>query len=470
MIFRVKYFAVFLLTLVSFNSAQRPVRAKIDSIISATRGLTAIGVKIIDADKGTEIYSINSDKPITPASTVKLYTTAAALDLLGKNFSLSLKVLANEYPEHGEINGDLIIKGFANPFVTETDIDSLVALLYASGLRKITGDIIGDDSYFDKNYYREHWVKGERTNVNTPPVSALILNRNEIKITFVPKDYRNFSFDFSPASEFYSVNFTAEVLRTRRRYVPKIKIITRPKKIEVNIDGKIKYRKRKFAYFAFTDNPPLFVANLFYEKLLHKGVEINGEPRASAVSGSVVTLLETKTSLENVIEKADKESDNFLAEIIFKTLAAEYCGCAGNSFYGVQAIYDFLERKNIDKKNIVVLDGSGISQQNKLTANSVVSLLSAMYRDYENFNVFYSSLAAAGTDGTLEERLNGFGLKNNFHGKTGTLNGVSALSGYFTTLGGKNVIVSILMNFNAGGAEYFREIQDEIIVELTLGY
>ena len=459
-----------LLAFASRLNAQLRPSEKIDSVFASVKGLTATSVKIIDADNGAVIYARNPNKRVVPASTVKLFTTAAALDFLGKDFPLSVKILARSLPENGTIGGDLVIKGFSNPFFTSAGLDSFAAEIYASGVRKIAGDIIGDDSYLDNRYFHENWVRRERSEVSVPPVSALILDNNEITLKFipVPDKKKKYEFRFEPPSEFYDVNFSARV--TGKYAVPTIKIRTAPKKITVNISGKIKARKRAYSYKAHADNPPLFVANLLYERLKEKGVEINGEPKAGKSDEKTVTLCEIKTTLEKAIEKADKESDNFIAELLLKTLGAEYCACEGSAFYGIQAIYDFAERKNISMRNVEIVDGSGISRYNRLTAEAVAELLSAMYDDAENFNVFYSSLAAAGTDGTLEERLTGFGLKNNFHGKTGTLNGVSALSGYFTAQSGKNVIVSILMNFNRYGAEYWREIQDEIIVYVTTGY
>jgi len=129
-----------------------------------------------------------------------------------------------------------------------------------------------------------------------------------------------------------------------------------------------------------------------------------------------------------------------------------------------------LENIGINTENIDIVDGSGLSRSNRITAESVTELLEYIYHNRKIFNTFYSSLSSAGEDGTLESRLVGFGLKGNFHGKTGTLNGVSAVSGYLTTNSGKNVIVSILINFNRGGADYFRELQDEIIIDVAKKY
>lgn len=467
---KIKILLLLLLFLAQGFPAQNGLSEQIDSVLAATDGLSKISARIIDADNGSVIYEKNPALPVIPASTVKLFTTAAALDFLGKDFPLSVRAFFTAEPQNGVLDGDVIVKGYSNPFFKTKDLDSLVSLIFNAGVRKITGNIIADDSYLDENYFREHWIKRERSEVGTPPVSAIVLNRNEIEIIFKPARNKKppFVFGFRPESDFFSVNFNAKL--TTRRAVPRLTIKTRPKKFSVTVGGKIRRRNRTYSYKFFADNPPLFLANILYEKLEKKGIEITGSPKAAQVTKGTYLISETVTKLESVVEKANKESDNFLAELIFKTLGAEYCGCSGNSFYALQAVNDFMERKNINAENVLLVDGSGISRQNRLTANAVTELLTAMYYDEENFNVFYSSLAFAGVDGTLEERLTGFGLKNNFHGKTGTLNGVSALSGYFTTRNGKNVIVSILMNFYKHGAEYWREVQDEIIVRVSTDY
>jgi D-alanyl-D-alanine carboxypeptidase/D-alanyl-D-alanine-endopeptidase (penicillin-binding protein 4) len=453
------------------QSNAQSLTEEINSTLNSARGITLSGIKIINADNGEVIYTRNSDEPIIPASTIKLFTTSAALIQLGKEFHLTTQLLTEDKDiSDGVINGGLIIKGFANPFFTSRQLDSMVLGLKKLGINSIKGNIIGDDSFFDTRYNRESWIKRERTDSPLPPVSALIIDRNEVTLSFIPtgKSSKPFNIKVAPFSNLYEINYSAKL--TRRRRLPTILINTASGKIKINVKGHIRKRRHPYSYKAFIDKPALFAADLLFDRLKQNGISVDGSPKQTKVKKKLFLLNENFTTLEDVIKKADKESDNFLAEIIFKTLGAQYSREVGNSFYATQAIYSFLEKIGINTDNIDIVDGSGLSRSNRVTAEAVAELLEYIYHNRKIFNTFYSSLSSAGEDGTLESRLVGFGLKGNFHGKTGTLNGVSAVSGYLTTNSGKNVIVSILINFNRGGADYFRELQDEIIIDVAKKY
>ncbi len=467
-----RFFKILFILSVSFSlSFGQTLQTKISSILEGAKGITKVGIRIIDSDSGKIIYEKNSREPVTPASTVKLFTTSAALLNLGKGFRFSTLLLTTDNNiSDGTIDGDVIIKGLANPFFTSAQLDSMTLMLKELGINRISGNIVGDDSYFDSRYDREKWIKHERSELALPPISSLIMDRNEITLSFIPVKNKSKQFEFSvlPKSNLYHITNNAKI--TRRRRLPSILVYSRPKKININIGGYIRKRRHAYSYKAFVDNPPLFIADLLYDKLINQGIQVDGGIKVNRYKGKTYLLDKKETALENVIKKTDKESDNFLAEIIFKTLGAQYSHEAGNSFYATQAVYSFLAKAGINSDNIDIVDGSGLSRANKLTALAVTQLLKFVYNDKEIFNTFYSSLSSAGEDGTLESRLAGFGLKGNFHGKTGTLNGVSAVSGYLSANSGKNVIVSILINFNRGGADYWREIQDEIIIQVAKDY
>ncbi len=443
---------------------------RISSILNGAKGITRLGIEIVDSDSGEIIFEKNPHVPVIPASNIKLFTTSAALLNLGKNFLFTTDLLTTDQDvSDGVINGDLILKGFANPFFTSRELDSMAIRLKELGIKKISGNIICDDSYFDANYNRTDWIKHERSNVVLPPISSIIVDRNEITVTFIPnKNERKFDFGFSPHCSFYDVKSKIKV--TRHNRLPTILVHTKQKAIDINIKGYVRRRRYPYSYKAFVDNPPLFAANLLYDRLEKNGIAIAGKVLSKKYKGKTFRILRNSTTLEDIIKKTDKESDNFLSEIIFKTLGAQYSHEVGNSFYATQAVYSFIEKVGIDDDNLEIVDGSGISRSNRLTAYSITRLLKYIYNNDAIFNTFFSSLSSAGEDGTLEQRLVGFGLKGNFHGKTGTLNGVSAISGYLTTNSGKNVIVSMLINFNRSGADYFRELQDAIIIAVAKYY
>ena len=190
---------------------------------------------------------------------------------------------------------------------------------------------------------------------------------------------------------------------------------------------------------------------------------MNSKAKKGITPAGASELTNSGVILRDLLKEINKHSDNFLAECLFKTLGAETSGKQGNAFYSTQAILSFIKDNGIFAEGSSIVDGSGISRFDQITVGALAGVLENMYFDLAHFDDFYNSLSIAGVDGTLEHRLIGTRAENNFHGKTGTLNGVSSLSGYLKTAGGDDLIISIIFEFNRRGARFHRNIQDDII-------
>jgi D-alanyl-D-alanine carboxypeptidase/D-alanyl-D-alanine-endopeptidase (penicillin-binding protein 4) len=392
-----------------FAEIPEKVLNKIEELISEVPSGTRTAMMIYNPLTEDTIISINASKSMIPASNTKLFTTAVALELMGGDYLLSTRIMADDSDfSDGIIEGNIYIKGFGNPTFESDDLDSLVNELYQSGLRKITGDVVGDDTYFDNVYSRDDWITDERANVNLPPISALVIDRNR-----------------------------TTVVRKRRG----------------------RYR----TYFVNINNPPLFTAKQLKEKLTSYGIEVDGNPVSLQAPDSVKNLVESAIPLRELLQKINKRSDNFLAECLFKTIGAVYSGQQGNSFFSTQAILSYIRDNGIYSEGTQIVDGSGISRFDQVTAGALTGLLEKIYFNIKNYQDFYNSLSVAGVDGTLKDRMVGTSAENNFRGKTGTLNGVSSVSGYITTADGDDLIVCIIFEFKKDGARKYRDIQDRII-------
>jgi D-alanyl-D-alanine carboxypeptidase/D-alanyl-D-alanine-endopeptidase (penicillin-binding protein 4) len=211
------------------------------------------------------------------------------------------------------------------------------------------------------------------------------------------------------------------------------------------------------------DNPPLFAARKLKEILQENKIIIEGEAKSDVTNPTAKVLFESKLSLREQLQLVNKNSDNFLAECLFKTIGAVASGKQGNSFYATQAILTFIKENGIYSDGTAVVDGSGISRFDQVTVGAIVGLLEKMYFDVNNAEDYYNSLSIAGVDGTLEDRMIGTLAEHNFRGKTGSLNGVSSISGYLTTASGDDLIISIMFEFKRGGGRTYKNIQDEII-------
>lgn len=396
-----------------FSEAPEKIIKEIDHIISEVPAGTKMAILIYNPLTQDTIFCLNHTKSMIPASNTKLFTTATALELLSGEFLLSTKILADEDDlSDGIIDGSIYIKGLGNSVFTTEDLENLVNELYQSGLRKITGNVIGDDTYFDNVYSRDDWISEERANVKLPPISALVIDRNRTIVTKKSKG---------------------------------------------------KYRN----YFVNVDNPPLFAAKKLKEKLASYGIEVEGKYISGQAADNTKILAESSIELRELIKLINKNSDNFYAECLFKTLGSAYSGQQGNSFFSTQAILKYIEDNGIFSEGTTIVDGSGISRFNQVTSGALVGLLEKIYFNIKQFDDFYNSLSIAGVDGTLKKRLIGTPAENNFRGKTGTLNGVSSIAGYVTTNDGDDIIVCIMFEFDKGGASKHKRIQDEIIQVLA---
>ena len=388
---------------------------EIDKLISDIPASTRTAIMVYNPLTEDTLISINTTEPMIPASNTKLFTSVVALELMGGDYLISTKILSDDYNfSDGIIEGNIYIKGFGNPVFETDDLDKLVKQLYESGIRKITGDVVGDDTYFDDVYSRDDWINEERANVKLPQISALVLDRNRTTV--------------------------------------------RKKK-----------RGRYRTYFVNVQNPPLFVAKNFKAKLNSYGIEVQGNAISSQATDSVKTLAESSIQLRDLLQLINKKSDNFLAECLFKNLGAVYSGQQGNSFFSTQAILSYIRDNGIFSEGTQIVDGSGISRFDQVTVGALTGLLEKIYFNINSFEDFYNSLSIAGVDGTLEDRMIGTLAQNNFRGKTGTLNGVSSLSGYLTTADGDDLIICIIFEFQKGGARKYRDIQDSI-VEILAGW
>jgi D-alanyl-D-alanine carboxypeptidase/D-alanyl-D-alanine-endopeptidase (penicillin-binding protein 4) len=394
-------------------TSKEEIKGKIENVLSKLPATTNIGLMIYNPLLQDTILSINHTLSMIPASNTKLFTTAAALTIMGGDYVLSTKLLSDDLNlQDGIIDGNLYIKGFGNSTFTETDLDYLITDLNNLGITKITGNVIGDDTFFDDIYTRDDWITDEVANVKLPPISAIVLDRNRV-ITYKKRG------------------------------------------------------KRTRAYVVNVEDPPLHTANLLKTKLINAGIEVENKALKGETPLSAAVISEKGISLRELIKRINKESDNFLAECLFKTIGAAATGKQGNAFYSTQAILDFIDDNGIYSTGTAVVDGSGISRFDQITVGAIAGLLEKMYFDLANFDDYYNSLSIAGIDGTLQRRLIGTSAENNFHGKTGTLNGVSSLSGYVTCENGEDLVVSIFFEFTKGGADFHRDIQDEVIQILS---
>ncbi|MCH9029467.1 MAG: D-alanyl-D-alanine carboxypeptidase/D-alanyl-D-alanine-endopeptidase [Bacteroidetes bacterium] len=216
--------------------------------------------------------------------------------------------------------------------------------------------------------------------------------------------------------------------------------------------------------------PDKYFLTLFKEHLEENGVEVKGDIKIENLPDNSVYLSSIRRSIDTVLTNINKESDNLSAEMLLYALALNDSGAPANAENGIEAINNLVDTIGLDREDYLFADGSGVSRYSLVSAELLTEVLKYFYFVNNNlFNIYYNSLPVAGVDGTLKKRMIGTRAENNVHAKTGTLAGVSSLSGYVTALNGNLLVFSILIQNFLDETKEARAIQDNIC-ELLANY
>lgn len=495
-----------LLASVSLHAADgRLLAPRINSILSdpdLARGFW--GIQVVSLNTGEVLYSQNADKLFIPASNTKLFTTAAALGLIGPNYKARTTVeTQGTLDGHGRLTGDLLLVGRGDPNLsgrvlpynlrTERSelpikvLEDLADDLVKKGIKYIDGDVVADDSYFAFERYGEGWTQDDLVWADGAPVSALTINDNVVFVKIDPADRpgeRAFV-QISPFADYYQVD--NRIITTPAGTGRKIFINREPGSMVLTLWGNMPLGDPGANEALAVEDPAGFAAALFRSLLEKRGIVIYGRTRthhtelASLSTFSVTALASahgggdnthTQSSapkepqvlasydskpLSDDLRVINKVSQNLHAEILLRLLGREK-GTAGTIEGGLEVLKSFLAQAGIPQAEYVFYDGSGLSRQNLVTPHAVVALL--QYVAKQPWGVLYSeTLPVAGIDGSLADRFHGTPAQGLVLAKTGSLDHVKSLSGYANTVAGDRVAFSIFSNnFDVPG----RRAQDAI--------
>jgi D-alanyl-D-alanine carboxypeptidase/D-alanyl-D-alanine-endopeptidase (penicillin-binding protein 4) len=330
------------------------------------------------------------------------------------------------------------------------------------GIETITGNIIGDISYFDTVAWGHGWMWDDEPSSDEPFITPLCVDSNSIYITIQPgaSPSSKASVSIEPFSSLFNIT-NASITQKDTAHNPIV--VTRLRHTNtITVAGAIHpgSSAQEFTYSVW--KPELLFLHLLKDKLQAHGVAVKGACLLDSDHGKTL-IGEIDHPLDSVIVRVNKESYNLGAENLVKTIAAEASGAPGTWENGMDIIKDYLNRLGIDTSGVILMDGSGVSFYNLFSPSDMVRLLKAQYKSKANFPVFYSSLPIAGVDGTLKHRMKGTAAAGNVRAKTGTLTGASTLSGYVTTADMKLLAFSIMSNHFPGEGKVLRDVQNRIL-------
>ncbi len=474
------------------------LRARIQEVLRNPELATAqMSVKVASLNTGRTLYEENAEKLLHPASNMKIYTVAAALDRLSPDFRFKTSAYVPSAPDAaGVIRGDLIIYGRGDPSFAASfnngdyykAIDDFAARIASAGVKRIEGNIIGDESYFTGSHFGYGWEWDDLQWYYGAEISALTVNDNSLDLFVRPglDVGAQAVVTTGPVTPLVTiVNRATTGERGTRRNITVVRPLgTNTIEISGSVPLGIDATDKGLIGSIAVPNPALVFVYMLRSSLASKGVAITGQSQMIDARGrgklplridSLVEIASVQSPPLSVIAAQTlKPSQNLYTELLLRALGRSTAPNGTISSperttadEGIEAVKTFLRGAGIEPRGQVVqADGSGLSRHNYITASGTMQLLTYM-STHRYANAFREALPIAGVDGTLRTRMRGTVAANNLRAKTGTISGVASLSGYVTTAAGERLVFSIILNNYPEESSSRRSFIDTIAVLLA---
>ncbi|MEP0860220.1 MAG: D-alanyl-D-alanine carboxypeptidase/D-alanyl-D-alanine-endopeptidase [Ignavibacterium sp.] len=442
-----KLFFSFLIITISFPQSLSTKLTKIIGNKFFDTCLVAIQVEDLATNK--TLFKKNEKMLLRPASNMKILTSATGLIFLGENYEFTTNLYYDGFISNDTLNGNLYFEGGCDPDFTTNDFYHFVNALQEKNIRHIKGNIFGDVSFKDSLYWGKGWMWDDDPSSDVPRLSALNLNDN--CVTIITSENK---IELLPKTNFVELIFNDQdsVFSVSRDWLNETN--------KILINGKSNYTDSIKVNII---NPEQYFLTVFREILDSNGISVSGEIGLSKLNENSKLLESFKRKYSDVIINLNKNSDNLSAEMTLYALSEKYFGRPASAENSIKIIYSLIDSTGLQSKNYRIADGSGVSHYNVISSELIAKLLKYIYQKYpDKFKILYDSFPVAGVDGTLENRMKLSNAFNNVHAKTGTLTGVSCLSGYVTTRRNHLLAFSIMMQNFVGSSKRARDFQDKI--------
>ena len=445
-------------------------------------------VLVVSLEERDTLFALDESRILTPASNMKIATTAAALHFLGPFFRYQTFVFADGPIENGVLRGNLILYGTGDPGISDRFYHNRTHVFEAfadqiaeAGITRVEGAVVGDATYFSGPELGPEWDPRDLNEWFAASVSALSFNENIVTLQILPSARLGFPprIETIPFGFPLDVSNLAETVAGRPR--PNLWLDRVEPTASIRVDGEIRQGGPDIWRRLTVPDPALFAARALREVLISKGIGVGRPERAVHVEaesritgreswapglsdGDEPVLLAQHASPEllEYLTVVNHESHNLFAEVIIKTMGKVATG-EGSFEGGARAVRSFVTGEaGIDGDQILAVDGSGLSQGNRTSAGALVGLLQHVAQS-DHWDAFVSTLPEAGRS---LRRMYGTRAARNLRAKTGTIDGVSALTGLVTTRGGETLLFSMLSNeLRSTGAA--KRVEDRIGARLA---
>ncbi|HCK91009.1 MAG TPA: D-alanyl-D-alanine carboxypeptidase/D-alanyl-D-alanine-endopeptidase [Gemmatimonadetes bacterium] len=425
------------------------------------------GVLVVSLDQSDTLFSKSPDSALSPASNVKLLTTAAALRILGPDFRFQTYLLSDSDIANDVLQGDLVLYGTGDPGISdlffqerEYVLELLADQLEDSGIKTVRGDLVADASHLPGPLRPYSWDPRDLNDHFAAPVSALSFNENVVSFRVASSGRAGSRPEVHTIPENAGLDVRNLAITSPRGTRPHLAILREYPSNPIRIEGGIALGARDAWRQMTVSSPPHFTASVFRNVLLERGIRILGDIRVvRSPQNSILTTITSPTHhersrvrilakhnsapLSEYISVINKRSNNLFAELVFRTMGRTQEGL-GSPEAGARAVSAALTEIGVPMEGVVQLDGSGLAAGNRTSAGTFVSLLQRMAKT-ETWDHYWASLPQAGTRRELR-RMYQTAAAGNLRAKTGTIEGVSALSGIVRSRDEERLAFSILLN------------------------
>ncbi|MGA9116360.1 MAG: D-alanyl-D-alanine carboxypeptidase/D-alanyl-D-alanine-endopeptidase [Bacteroidota bacterium] len=421
------------------------------------------GIDIVSLETDEVLYALNPEMLFTPGSNAKLLTAAGALTLLPADAAM-----VTEIAPAARDSSVLVITGSGDPFLSGAEMDSIASRLASLLPAGRSWTLVGDCTRFDGAAWGKGWMHDDEPDPSAPFQSPLSFNGNTVTVVVAPGGEGGdpARVHLEPPTGFVRVS-GAVLTREGGVQTPlgAGRLWTEGANV-VRLEGEIA-RGDSARRFSFSlRNPPLFFLQALRERMEQRGLCVAAAETASGMAQGEPLLVFSR-SIDSVVAGMNKKSDNLAAENLLKYLDWALSGAPGSTEGGVGHLRRMLGVMGADTSRLVLADGSGVSRYNLVSARTLTRVLRRVRENPKTRDRFLASLPLAGVDGTLRNRMKGTAAAGRVRAKTGTMAGVSALTGFVETADGEPLAFSILMQHYAAPAEVYRAVQDSIAVLLA---
>jgi D-alanyl-D-alanine carboxypeptidase/D-alanyl-D-alanine-endopeptidase (penicillin-binding protein 4) len=464
------------------------LQAMIEAHVTAPRFNASVwGVKVMSLDSGAVLYKHHADRLMSPASNTKLFVGALALERLGPDYRIKTPIYCTRFPDkNGKLKGSLIICGRGDPSwrlgAGQTSFwdafTPFVQALNNTGVRRVTGDLIVDATYFHGPPHGSSWAVEDVQAPRGAEISAITLMDNCAELRVSPGPFAG-----APGLLQWITPSMPLKLVSHTTTAPKGGTVTLttyrvPGEDTIGVFGIIPPGTNVTLRIP-VPNPTAWFASALKEALAQRGIQIEGQvrtacwPQASLLPKDAAWLADVSSPpLSEMVKAFMKVSQNLEADLVFAHLGESTRGANSpedqtSEQLAVVALDGYLRGEQLPAEEVLVDEGSGLSRNNLTTANAMLALLEHMSRQ-STAEDFYNALPLAGVDGTLRRRMQGTAAEANARAKTGSLRSDIALSGYVTSAAGEKLAFSLLLNRHVSSADSpgYNEL-DAIVVMLA---